>query len=178
MQELWEALSIELGAAFKNQYGDASGSVFEYWERELRDFSRDDIQRGFVKFKNSDSTFISLKIFRKLCKVSGEDLGIEEINKAMLKTIRGQWDELHPAFQAVARDYNLYQMRRVSADESMKMFKPLYDEVIKRIASGEEFQPVKMISKEAPKPVVGKLDPEKGKETLERLLKGLGSRNV
>ena len=64
---LWQHLTLELGSAFKNQYGVAGGVEFNYWLEQLTGYSETTIAEALALFKASPETFISLKSFRAYC---------------------------------------------------------------------------------------------------------------
>jgi hypothetical protein len=136
MTELWESLTLELGSAFKNQYGDTSSSTFKHWCKELVEFTREDLQRGFIKFKNSGKTYMSLNIFRSHCKASASDLGLPDLEASFTAMIFGRWGQLPEAFQVVFADHR-YRLRQLSEEAARKQFKPIYENTVERIAKGE-----------------------------------------
>lgn len=174
MTKLWQCLSDELGSAFKNQYGLANGVVFNRWCEELSEFSEQQLFDGLQKFKQSGSTYMSLNIFRNHCKPKPKDLGIMSFDQAHPLICARQWEKLHPAFQHVARSYDLYSIRLMSSEKSARALQPLYSEVVDRLARGEHFERLEAIESN-PSGVthVTKKDREKGREVLSVLLKEL-----
>jgi len=67
MTNLWQLLTIELGSAFRNHYGDAGDETFFFWCKDLEAFSEEELVRGLEKFKKSGKTYMSLNIFRTHC---------------------------------------------------------------------------------------------------------------
>lgn len=192
MLDLWEALSVELGSAFTRQFGSPKEAVFEHWLNELWDFSREDIAHGLRSFKDKGSTFISLNVFRNHCKPSGAALGLPALDQALrLVTIRA-WEDLHPAFQKIAQErvvvveefngakrkveklrFNLSQLKYEKDSRSARdLFKPFYEEVVRRVREGEEFERIKMISSETSTPsgTITNNSRKKGRAVLSELL--------
>lgn len=171
MTKLWQLLTFELGSAFKRQFGKAGELVFHRWADELQTFSEPELVRGLERFKNSGSTYMSLNVFRNHCKLDNQDLGIESFDVALLGVCRRDWENLHPAFQHIARKFDLFNLRLASSDKARNMFKPLYAEVVKRVADGEEFERVEAISSSAnQKPELTDKDREAGRKALKALL--------
>ena len=174
MQELWEALTIELGAAFKNQYGDSQGSTFEHWVRELKEFTKEDLQRGFQSFKNSGSTYMSLNVFRSNCKVKAEDLGLPGFDESFRALIMAEWSNMPEAFRVLFTEHR-FSLRQLTDTEARKRFKPIYDDAVKRIAAGEKFKIQKREQLYGPSGTTRKerYDGPKGSEAIKLMMKGL-----
>lgn len=139
MKKLWEAFSKELGASFSSQYGSSEGETFFYWEKELSKFSQAEIQKGFVKFKNTDSTFLNIKLFRALCEPDHIDLGLPSMEAAFRAVIMAEWHKMPEAFRVLFAHHR-YDLRIRSDAEARKLFKPIYDDAIKRISKGEKIK--------------------------------------
>ena len=151
MTKLWQLLTDELGASFKNQFGLAGGHSFNHWARELSGFSESVLFSALEKFKASGSTFMSLNAFRAFCKPQASDLGITEFHAAMLLVIQRKWESLHPAFQHLAQGFDIYALQKANQEQAARLFKPLYQQVLERVAAGESFERVKAISNNTPK---------------------------
>lgn len=177
MTELWGLLTLELGSAFKNQYGNANGTTFRHWCKELGEFSRDDLQRGFYNFKNSEKTYMSLNIFRNHCKVKAEDIGLPAEEAAFDAVIFGRWSELPESFQVLFAEHR-YNLRRLSADAARKRFKDLYKESVNRIASGESIKKPERVQIANPSGTVHvkKCDGPTGNEAIKNLLGMMGKK--
>ena len=117
---------------------------------------------------------MSLNIFRNHCKPKAQDLGLMSFEQAHPLIIKRQWSSLHPAFQHVARGYDLYNISRMSSENSTKALRPLFAEVVDRLARGESFERVESVSHN-PSGVthIGEADRKKGREVLSELLKEL-----
>lgn len=174
MTKLWQLLTEELGSAFKNQYGLANGYVFNRWAHELSEFSEQQLFDGLQKFKNSGSTYMSLNIFRNHCKPKACDLGIPSFEQCLPLLCKREWEKLHPAFQHVARSYDMYSIRLMSSEKSAKALRPLFSEVVDRLARGETFERLEAIESN-PSGVthITAKDRAKGREILGDLLKEL-----
>lgn len=177
MQELWEALSIELGAAFQNQYGSAAGTTFQHWARELKEFSREEIQRGFANFKNSGKTYMSLNIFRNHCKPDPEALGLPSMDQAFMALIMAEWQSMPEAFRVLFAKHR-YDLRQLSDAEARKRFKPIYDDAVRRIAAGEEIKMRESVKLENPSGTTHtkRHSGPTGNEALANLKKMMGMR--
>lgn len=174
MTKLWQALTDELGAAFKNQYGLANETSFHRWSKELAEFTEQQLFEGFQKFKKSDSTFLNLKTFRNYCRPSGEDLGLPPFDQIHLTLCQRDWEKLHPAFQHVARNYDMYNIRLMSSDNSAKALRKLYSEVVDRLARGEQFERLESLRfNPSGTTHTSAASREKGKEVMAKLLRGL-----
>jgi hypothetical protein len=145
MTKLWQCLSDELGSAFKNQYGLANGPVFKRWCDELSEFSEEQLFDGLQKFKRSGSTYMSLNIFRNHCMPKANDFGIGAFEQVHPLIIRREWEKLHPAFQHLARGYDMYNIARMTHENSAKALRGLYNEVISALARGEAFERLEAI---------------------------------
>ena len=174
MTKVWQCLSDELGSAFKSQYGQTGEPVFKRWCDELSEFSEQQLFDGLQKFKNSGSTYMSLNIFRNHCKPKAQDLGLMTFEQAHPLIIRREWENLHPAFQHLARGYDLYEIKRMTHENSSKALRGLYSEVISALARGETFERLEAIESN-PSGVthVTDKDIKKGREVLSDLLTDL-----
>ena len=139
MAKLWQLLTDELGSAFRNQYGDAGGEVFNRWARELAEFSESQLVNGLNKFKASKSTYMSLNVLRNLCTPSADDLGLASLETAFNAVIFARWAEVPEAMQVLFAKHR-YDLKQLSSTEAMKRFKPIYDDAVKRILAGEEIK--------------------------------------
>jgi hypothetical protein len=139
MTKLWQELTDELGSAFKNQYGMAGGTAFIKWSKELKEFDETQLVKGFEKFKNAGSTYMSLNIFRNHCKHKPEDLGLPDLETAYQQMIHGQWSRMPDAFRIVFGEHR-YVISRMPEDQARKKFTELYKNTVQRIANGEVFE--------------------------------------
>lgn len=111
-------------------------------------------------------------MFAGWCKPSSKDYGIEDFEIAYRKTLSRDWENLHPAFQHVAQTQDMFSIRSKSEKESKKLFKVMYDEVVKRASSGENFK--RLVSDEKQTPSGTKpFGRDKGNRALSELIKGL-----
>lgn len=172
-------LTLELGSAFKNQYGDADDETFEHWCKELSDFSREDLQRGFIKFKQSGKTYMSLNIFRNHCKPSPEDLGLPDISTSFTAMIFGRWGQLPEAFQVVFGEHR-YSLRQLSEEAARKRFKDIYEDTVDRIAKGEVIKKPErpMITESSGTVHTKKHNGPTGNAAMKNLLSMMGSQKV
>jgi hypothetical protein len=169
MLDLWEVLSKELGSAFVKQYGKPLGASFDHWTNELLEFSAEELYAGFERFKKSGSTYMSLNVFRNHCRPTAEDLGVDELDDALLRVCAGQWERLHPCFYAVCAKHR-FKLRTQSYAEARREFVDLYRLVLKRVSRGEQFEPQKALE-QAPKlrkPTAEAI--RKGRKVLDELL--------
>jgi hypothetical protein len=139
MTKLWQLLTDELGSAFKNQYGMAGSSSFDYWARELSEFSEAQLVKGFHGFKNSGSTYMSLNIMRNHCKPKAVDLGLPEFEATYRALILAQWNMMPEAFRVLFAQHR-FDLRQLAESEARKRFKPIYENAVRRIAAGEVFK--------------------------------------
>ena len=137
--KLWTMLTAELGSAFRSQYGAPEGEVFNYWSRELSEFSESQLVSGFEKFKNAGSTYMSLNVFRNHCKPKPEDLGLPSLQESYQDLILGRWSKMPTPFRVAFADHR-YRLRQMSESEAFKKFTELYKNTVQRIASGEVFE--------------------------------------
>lgn len=174
MAKLWQLLTIELGAAFSNQYGDTGGEPFQHWAKELSCFSEKQIVRGFEKFKQSDSTFISLKIFRNHCKPSATDLGLPGFDQAFKALIMAEWQNMPESFRVLFTQHR-FNLRQLSDTEARSRFKPIYDDAVRRIAAGEEFKIEQRDQLYGPSGTVKRerYNGPKGSDAIKLMMKGL-----
>ena len=136
MKSLWETLSRELGPAFKTQYGHVDGETFKHWEKDLSCFSSQELMAAFNKFKGTDDTFISLKLFRTLCKTTSEDLGLPSLHDTYRAVIFSSWGALPESFKVLFTKH-AFSLKQMNESDALRMFKPIYEDAIKRIAGGE-----------------------------------------
>ncbi len=117
---------------------------------------------------------MSLNIFRNHCKPQPQDFGIPPFEHVFPSLCKREWESLHPAFQHVARNYDMYSIRLMSSEKSAIALRKLYSEVLDRLARGEAFERLQAISAN-PSGVTHKTakDRAKGREVLKDLLKGL-----
>lgn len=148
--------------------------MFKRWCSELSEFSEQQLFDGLQKFKQSGSTYMSLNIFRNHCKPKAQDLGLMSFEQAHPLICKREWEKLHPAFQHVARQYDLYNISRMSSENSAKALLPLFADVVDRLARGESFERLEGVSHN-PSGVthIGEADRKKGREVLSALLKDL-----
>lgn len=180
MAELWGLLTLELGSAFKNQYGNAGGTTYRHWCKELIEFSRNDLQRGFHNFKNSKKTYMSLNIFRNHCKLKAQDLGLPSEDEAFDSLIFGKWHKLPESFQVLFAEHR-FNLKRLASDSARKRFKEIYKSAVDRIVSGE------VIKKPECKQIASasgtvhtkrKHDGPTGNEAIQNLLGMMGARKA
>lgn len=174
MINLWGFLTVELGSAFCRQYGDIGGKLFLDWSKDLSCFTEQQLVNGLQRFKRSGSTYMSLNIFRKHCQPDPSDFGICAMEAAYDCVMRKKWERIHPAFQHVCASmvYNLAQAENKHGKQ-YKQFKPVYDDIVKRVASGEEFERIIAIA-ERTNPsgvIVTKKNKDIGNDTLKKLLR-------
>lgn len=146
MGKLWSLLTNELGQGFRSQFGDEGGESFRYWTQQLSQFTEQQIFKGVERWVYSNERFINVKILRSLCQPKAEDYGLPSIEHAHPLICQRQWEKLHPAFQHVARSYDLFSIRQMSSESSLRAIKPLYAEVVERVARGEEFERIQTIN--------------------------------
>ena len=139
MTKLWQLLTDELGSAFRNQYGDAGGTAFNHWSKELAAFSESQLVAGLNKFKKAGSTYMSLNIFRNLCTPKAEDFGLPSFDEAFSAVIFAKWADVPEAMQVLFSQHR-YDLKQLSDTEARKRFKPIYEDAIKRILAGEEIK--------------------------------------
>lgn len=178
MTELWELLSLELGASFKNQYGTSEDPAFRHWCRELAEFSQEEIKSAFFAFKNSGQTYMCLNTFRSFCKPAElhERLSLPDFETSFKATIFGKWGALPEAFQVVFGEHR-YDLRKLSEDAARKRFKKIYDSTVKRIAGGEIIRKPEVPQLASPSVTVHtrrQCGPT-GKEAMQGLLAMMGS---
>lgn len=174
MATLWGKLLMEMGKGFTSQNGDAGGDVFNHWAVELQFFHRDEIAMAFAAWRDGESDFLNLKIFRDLCKKAQlKRLGLPDEQKAYTLVLNRQWEKLHPAFQFIASETEeieevvahfkegdvgdftdtalrlRYDLNLKGLDEwdALKKFKPYFREVVYRISKGEHFERRKSVTK-------------------------------
>ena len=175
MKKLWEAFSKELGTSFNSQYGSSEGETFFYWEKELSKFSQTEIQKGFVKFKNTDSTFLNIKLFRALCEPDHIDLGLPSFESSFKAVIMAEWQNMPESFRVLFAQHR-YELRQLTDTDARKRFKPIYDDALRRIAQGEQFKIQERVQIENPSGTVhgrNKYNGPKGSDAIKEMLKGL-----
>ena len=139
MKIIWQTLAKELGPGFITQYGEPEGEDFLYWEKSLSSFSENDFKRGLNKFKEQGGTFISLKLFRSLCKISHKDLGLPSMMETYQAVAFEHWHKLPESFRVLFSSH-AYMLKGKSERDAIAYFKPVYENGIARIADGEEFK--------------------------------------
>lgn len=184
MKSLWETLSRELGPSFKTQYGHVDGDTFKYWEKDLSCFSSQELMTAFNKFKDTDDTFISLKLFRNLCKTTSEDLGLPSLHDTYRAVVFSNWGALPESFKVLFAKH-AFSLKQINESEALKMFKPIYEDAIKRISKGEvlkipdtvriERQPVENDCYEKPKKKATAEElSKKGNQSMSKLMNSFG----
>lgn len=189
MTKLWQLLTAELGASFKNQYGNVGETTFRYWAQELRDFDSSQIIQGFERFKKADSEWLNIKIFRRYCKPCPKELGLPDFEQSYQDLIFARWSNMPVEFRVLFSDH-LFNLRRAPEAEARKRFKDLYDDAVRRIAAGEKFNiPMRFAIEQKPpqpaEPVKPMSDEEyqelqknrelKGQAAMKNLLSMMGS---
>lgn len=174
MQELWEALTLELGSAFKNQYGDSNGESFAYWTKNLKEFTREQLHQGFVNFKKSGKTYMSLNIFRNHCIPDVDALGLPNFDLAYKALIMAEWGNMPESFRVLFSQHR-YELRQLSDAESRKRFKPVYDDAVRRIAQGEQIKIQERLKIENPSGTVHnkKYSGPTGSDAIKLMMRGL-----
>lgn len=175
MEELWEALTLELGSAFKNQYGDSSSESFGYWTKSLKEFTREQLQQGFLKFKDSGKTYMSLNILRNHCQPDHIDLGLPSFDASFKAVIMAEWQNMPESFRVLFAQHR-YELRQLTDSEARKRFKPIYDDALRRIAQGEQIKMQEHVQIENPSGTVhgrNKYNGPKGSDAIKEMLKGL-----
>ena len=138
-------------AAFKTREGfDNYRKEFFKALVEFRITSKEQIEFGVrrarTEAKNGREFMPSGAQFAGWCQPLAEDLGIEPFALVAKCICTGQWEKIHPAFQHVSRDFDLYQIRRMSQDKAAKPLKEIYAAVVRRVGAGEQFDRIVSIS--------------------------------
>jgi len=207
MSNLWGLLTTELGSAFCRQYGDAGGPVFLVWAKDLSNFTEAQLIQGLASFKASNSTYMSLNVFRNHCKPSAADFGLDSFESAYHKIIDRAWEELHPAFHkiSVEKYKTTVMVRQYLGDDpttapvyknarklkhqigflnSMKDFdsrrvvKKLFDEVVKRVSEGETFERLILVTDQSGKKNPNWQQTDTMKTAMGNILGMVGSRKA
>ena len=178
MLKLWQAFSRELGAAFNSQHGQPEGETFCYWEKELRAFTEDQLQKGFIRWKKSENTFLSIKLFRSLCEPNAETLGLPSFEVSLKAVILKEWHKLPEAFRVLFAQHR-YDLKIRSDAEAKKYFKPFYEDAIKRISQGEEIKMRESIKLESKSGTTHTrhINGPTGNEAMAQLKKMMGMRS-
>lgn len=120
---------------------------------EFRITTEEQLERGIVRARHEASKgrefMPSGAQFAGWCQPAPEELGIGTFEQTFLAAIKCQWEKTHPAFQHVARSFDMYTMRRLSDREARREFRPLFDQVIQRVSSGEQFTRITAIAKKS-----------------------------
>lgn len=172
--KLWALLTAELGTAFRTQFGEPEGKVFDFWRKELSEFSEAQLVDGFNKFKNSGKTYMSLNVFRNHCKKSHQDLGLPSAEQSFKAVILAEWAVLPEAFKVIFAPHR-YSLRQLSAIEAFKQFKPIYEDAVRRLADGEVIKMPERPLIEMQKPKISAVHKNglKGSEAIKHLLNGI-----
>ena len=131
--------------------------------------SQEMIDRGMMRARHESAgghAFLpSGALFSAWCKPGAKELGIDDFDVAMEKILARAWSELHVAFEVVAYStekvdvvvrkdpgkagitkkqrmsrYDLGKLKSSKDRETKAFVKKLYDEVVKRVLSGEPFE--------------------------------------
>lgn len=143
---------------------------------ELWDFTPEQLYRGFEKFKKSSSSFISLNIYRKHCQPEPAELGITGIEQAYELCMNKHWRNLHPAFHCVV-SRQLPSLKDMGEFQARQRFKEIYQDIVKRVSSGEQFgfSEVKAIELDpVRKGALTEKDRATGKAKLQQIRRELG----
>lgn len=177
MTKLWQLLTSELGSAFRNQYGNAGGSEFNHWAKELSEFTESQLVNGLENFKNSGKTYMSLNIFRNHCKPDAEALGLPNFEAAFRALIMAEWQNMPEAFRVLFAQHR-YDLRQRSDAEARKLFRPIYEDAIKRISQGEEIKLAERIKLENPSGTThtNRFKGPTGNEAMKSIKKMMGMR--
>jgi hypothetical protein len=158
-----------------NSNPEALSKIYQTWAAGLDDLPDAAIRFGLSRAKDC-TDFFSLPVFRELCRVTAEDLGllgpkqayIEACNKP-LPWERQTWSS--PAVYRAAVETGRFQLHTMTERECFPLFKANYETMCDRVMNGENLEvPVrKMLPESVPNPT----PPEVAKAHLSKFKEGL-----
>lgn len=145
--------------------------------------------------------------FAGWCKPDAEELGICDFADAYQRVIRRHWESLHPAFQCIAQEtysikelvfkdpkgvlpnrfeevsrprYDIAAYRQMDERRAMKEFQQFYNEVVRRVTDGEQFERIQAIEQAPPvqsaNPIPLRI--QRGNDALSKILGMVGGKKV
>ena len=158
-------MALMYGHKFMSLYGDVDVKIEaeREWGRNLSDFSLDDIKRGLDKCVDEHPSWPpTIGEFKALCRLNPTELGLPTTTQAWSEIANGRRDfstqqveYSHGIILAVRNDIrcDVYNWRLLSAEKSLKLFTPIYNEYVKRAQAGEVFELPIMIENKKDRPV-------------------------
>jgi hypothetical protein len=142
-----------------NSNPEALSKIYQTWAAGLDDLPDAAIRFGLSRAKDC-TDFFSLPVFRELCRVTAEDLGllgpkqayIEACNKP-LPWERQKWS--HAAVFHAARETGRFELHSFTESQCFPLFRANYEAMCKRAMEGESLDmPVaRMLPERVPQPV-------------------------
>lgn len=148
---------------------------------EFRITTEEQLERGIARARHEAAKgrqfMPSGAQFAGWCLDTPEDLGVDPLETAYIKVIRGHWEALHPAFQRIAQEtyavrelvfkdpkgvrpnryenvqrrrYDIDDIRRMDERSAVKAFQHFYNEVVRRVGDGEQFDRMQMVEHTPP----------------------------
>lgn len=164
---MWLSMSMIYPALFESKNGGVGGHGFNAWADVLQNLNRQRINYGFERVKNNAAKYPPDALeFKKLCEPKPEDFGIPDERTAYIEACHKigeknyQWS--HVCVQAAATNTGYFLLKCSTEVKSSKVFKDVYETVLRRYFDGEE------IIKPMPK-WLEKMEPEAPQPTAKEV---------
>ncbi len=154
-----------------NSNPESLGKIYQTWAAGLDDLPDHAIQFGLSRAKDCTDYF-SLPVFREMCKISAEDLGLKSANAAYIEACNmplpwshGNWSSA--AVYHAAKETGTFELHNLTERECFPLFKSNYEAMCNRVMAGEQLDTP--VQKALPETVPNPTSREEAKKHLSRL---------
>lgn len=116
----------------------STAAEFQFWENALADMTGTELRRGVRKSLDFDGKFFHLPAFRKLCRISPEDIGAPESRKAWATYVSGNWksaDTMGLIAESVSMAGGSFSLDRMDEVSGTRIFRECYEVALKDLLS-------------------------------------------
>lgn len=157
--------------ARKLVHSDVGSTEYRIWEKDLSDISEAELFHGMNKAKDFTG-FFSLPVFRDMCRVCQEDLGLPDTKKAYYEACRApspkanhKWS--HPAVYYAGVLTGWFELASFPEDQIYPRFKTFYAGLVDRVMKGEALD--RPMMEALPERVTVILEPEENQQRMASL---------
>lgn len=131
------------GHKWVSTYGEKDdGNI---WLATLGELTPDQLMLGLKRCANSGNAWPpSAPEFKSMCKPDFAELGIPSLNEAFnlccnqyRSPLKKPWP--HPAVYWMGKNAGWFMLGTEKAEKSLKVFKGVYEDIVNRLANGEQF---------------------------------------
>lgn len=145
--------------------------LYQTWAAGLSDMSEAQIKMGLLKARDFTG-FFNLPVFRDMCRIKPEDLGLPDVKKAYYEACRApspkakqKWS--HPAVYHAGVLTGWFELASFPEDQIFPRFKTFYAGLVDRLMNGESIEAPMMEA--LPERVTVVLEPEENQQRMASL---------